>query len=70
MSERVYDLPGGGRITIIRIEDDEPAPALAPPQHVQPVTAQPGSQWAAAAARQGREDEYIDAMRSRFGGEW
>ncbi len=35
-----------------------------------PVEPRPGSHWAAAASRQGREDEYIDAMRNRYGGEW
>jgi hypothetical protein len=30
----------------------------------------PGNQAAAAAFRLGREDEYIDRMRSRYGGEW
>ena len=66
--EVVYELPDGGRLTVI-YGDDETTPPQEP-QPVQPVTAQPGSQWAAAAARQGREDEYIDAMRARFGGEW
>jgi hypothetical protein len=30
----------------------------------------PGSQHAQAAFKQGREDEYIDAMQGRYGGEW
>jgi hypothetical protein len=30
----------------------------------------PGSAAARAAFRAGREDEYIDRMRARFGGEW
>ena len=30
----------------------------------------PGSSWANAAARAGQEDEYIDGMKCRFGGEW
>lgn len=70
MSERVYELPGGGRITVIRIEDDEPAPVPAQPQPVQPVTAQPGRVWADAAYRAGREDEYSNLMQTRAGGEW
>ena len=34
------------------------------------ISARPGSQHAAAAYKAGREDEYIDAMNSRYGGEW
>jgi hypothetical protein len=30
----------------------------------------PGNQHAQAAFKEGREDEYIDAMKSRYGGEW
>jgi hypothetical protein len=30
----------------------------------------PGNQHAQAAFKAGREDEYIDRMRGRFGGEW
>jgi hypothetical protein len=30
----------------------------------------PGNQHAQAAFKEGREDEYIDRMRSKFGGEW
>ena len=41
-------------------------------KHVQlpPLTIKPGSHHAAAAFREGREDEYIDRMRSKYGGEW
>jgi hypothetical protein len=35
-----------------------------------PLVIQPGNQHAAAAFAVGREDEYIDRMRSKFGGEW
>ena len=35
-----------------------------------PLAIKPGNQHAAAAFKQGREDEYSDRMRSRFGGEW
>lgn len=35
-----------------------------------PLVIRPGSHWAAAAYKAGREDEYIDAMRSRYGEEW
>ena len=34
------------------------------------VSAKPGSHYAAAAFKAGREDDYIDAMNSRYGGEW
>jgi hypothetical protein len=30
----------------------------------------PGNQHASAAFKAGREDEYIDRMKSRYGGEW
>ena len=30
----------------------------------------PGNQHAQAAYKAGREDEYIDRMRSKYGGEW
>jgi hypothetical protein len=30
----------------------------------------PGNQHAQAATKEGREDEYIDRMKSRYGGEW
>jgi hypothetical protein len=35
-----------------------------------PLVIKPGNQHARAAFRAGREDEYIDRMRSRYGGEW
>ena len=34
------------------------------------IVIKPGTQHAAAALKVGREDEYIDAMASRYGGEW
>lgn len=34
------------------------------------ISARPGSHYAAAAYKAGREDDYIDAMNSRYGGEW
>jgi len=34
------------------------------------ISARPGSQHAAAAYKAGREDEYIDAMKSKYGGEY
>jgi hypothetical protein len=41
---------------------DEPTPA--------PPTIRPGGMHAREAYRRGREDEYIDNMRNRYGGEW
>ena len=35
-----------------------------------PLVIQPGRIHASAAYRAGREDEYSDRMRSKFGGEW
>lgn len=35
-----------------------------------PLTVKPGNVHARAAYRAGREDEYIDRMQGRYGGEW
>ena len=35
-----------------------------------PLVIKPGNQHARAALRAGREDEYSDRMKSRYGGEW
>jgi hypothetical protein len=35
-----------------------------------PLVAKPGSHWAAAAFKAGREDEYINDMQARYGGDW
>ena len=32
-----------------------------------PLVVHPGSHWAAAAYKQGREDEWINAMQARYG---
>ena len=34
------------------------------------IVIKPGTQHAQAAFRAGREDDYSDRMRSRYGGEW
>ena len=34
------------------------------------IVIKPGSQYANAAAAVGREDEYSNRMRQKFGGEW
>lgn len=51
---------------------DADTPQVDPPAKppLPPLTVRPGSHWAAAAYRAGREDEYIDAMQSRYGDEW
>jgi len=50
------------------LETPEPTPeaATADPE----ITARPGSHYAAAARKVGMEDEYIDRMRSKYGGEY
>lgn len=48
--------------------DPEQIPAAASAEPV--ISARPGSHYAAAAFKAGREDDYIDAMNSRYGGEW
>lgn len=35
-----------------------------------PLVAKPGSAWAAAAFKAGREDDYVNDMQARYGGEW
>lgn len=35
-----------------------------------PVPIKPGNHFAAAAFKAGCEDEWIDRMKSRYGGEW
>ena len=47
-------------------EKPEPEPE-APPEAKPPLVVRPGSQWAAAAYKQGREDEWINAMQARYG---
>ena len=53
------------RLSIVPIE-----PCRVPPECRTDIVTKPGSQHAAAAHKAGREDEYIDAMNSRYGGEW
>jgi len=45
-------------------------PCRIPPECRTPIVIKPGSQHASAAFKAGAEDEYIDRMRGRFGGEW
>jgi len=54
-------------------QSDEPqdeTPATTPVQQLPPLTIKPGSQHARDAMRAGRDDEYSDRMRARYGGEW
>lgn len=56
------------------LEDDNMAsifePCRVPPEGRSDIVIKPGNQHAAAAFRAGREDEYIDRMKGRYGGEW
>jgi hypothetical protein len=45
-------------------------PCRIPPECRIDLTVKPGSQHAQAAFKEGREDQYIDAMQGRYGGEW
>jgi hypothetical protein len=45
-------------------------PCRIPPECTTDIVIKPGSQHASAAFKEGAEDEYIDRMRSKFGGEW
>jgi len=53
------------------IEDDNLAsiePCQVPPPCTTPIL--PGSQHAAAATKEGSEDEYSNRMKAKYGGEW
>jgi hypothetical protein len=45
-------------------------PCRIPPECRSDIVIKPGSQHAQAAFKAGREDEYIDRMQGRYGGEW
>jgi hypothetical protein len=45
-------------------------PCRIPPECRIDLVIKPGNQHAQAATKEGREDEYIDRMKSRYGGEW
>jgi len=45
-------------------------PCRIPPECRTDLTVKPGSQHAQAAFKAGREDEYIDAMQGRYGGDY
>jgi hypothetical protein len=45
-------------------------PCRIPPECRSDIVIKPGSQHAQAAFKAGREDEYIDAMQGRYGGDY
>jgi hypothetical protein len=53
------------RLDLVPIE-----PCRIPPECRTDIVIAPGNHHAQAAFKEGREDEYIDRMRGRFGGEW
>jgi hypothetical protein len=53
------------RLSLVPLE-----PCRIPPECRADIVIAPGNQHAQAAFKAGREDDYIDAMKSRFGGEW
>jgi len=53
------------RLNLVPLE-----PCRIPPECRIDLTVKPGSQHAQAAFKEGREDEYIDRMQGRYGGEW
>jgi len=53
------------RLNLVPLE-----PCRIPTECRSDIVIAPGNQHAQAATKEGREDEYIDRMRSKFGGEW
>jgi hypothetical protein len=53
------------RLSIVPIE-----PCRIPPEGRTDMGIKPGNQHAQEAFKEGREDEYIDRMQGRYGGEW
>jgi hypothetical protein len=53
------------RLNVVPLE-----PCRTPPECRSDIVIAPGNQHAQAAFKEGREDEYIDRMKSRYGGEW
>jgi hypothetical protein len=62
--EHIVRYTDGGGLTYAKYKQALPAVELPPSQPM------PGSHHAAAWFKAGREDEYIDGMKCRFGGEW
>jgi hypothetical protein len=50
--------------------EDQAEPLMVEEPALPPLVIKPGYIHARAAYRAGREDEYIDRMQSRYGGEW
>jgi len=53
------------RLSIVPLE-----PCRIPPECRTDIVIAPGNQHAQAATKEGREDEYIDRMKSKYGGEY
>jgi len=53
------------RLSLVPVE-----PCRITPEGRPDIVIAPGNQHAQAATKEGREDEYIDRMKSRYGGEW
>ena len=53
------------RLSLVPLE-----PCRIPPECRSDIVIAPGNQHASAAFKVGREDEYIDRMKSSYGGEW
>jgi hypothetical protein len=52
------------RLNLVPLE-----PCRIPPECVTDIVIKPGNHHASAAFKAGREDEYIDRMKNRYGGE-
>lgn len=72
MSKNHRDFEDNRRELAADMAADADTPPVDPPAAPAkpPLTARPGSHWAAAAFKAGREDEYIDIMQARYGDEW
>jgi hypothetical protein len=53
------------RLNLVPLE-----PCRIPPECRTDIVIAPGNQHAQAAFKAGKEDEYIDRMKGRYGGEW
>jgi len=71
MNRPIQD-PEGFRRYLEQLAKDTPADIEPPVAEARPCPApvRPGSHNAAAAFRLGCEDEWIDRMNARYGGEW
>lgn len=69
MSEPVRD-PDGLERYLGQLDHEQPEHLPTAEARPCPVPVKPGSHNAAAAYRAGCEDEWIDRMAARYGGEW